>query len=206
MTTCSNVTMIVLQCLNVTMLHILVILINNLSHPRDLFEFKFFTMAINNSCLYLMIRVFYQFYKSILLVLDSGVHFDASLHLLIMQGLRKWQPKEWQWQKVPLINIMASICFTNHQKRQLIDYMQETALNVNFKSLHSNRAKNICNVTLKFCKWGKYVTNKRSFKQFYKNNLFFGGCDKKCFRSVNYYFYAPCYIFMKHFHHMIKLV
>ena len=64
MATCSNVTMIVLQCFNVTMLHILVILIDSLSHPRDLFEFKSFTMTINNSCLYLMIRVFYQFYKS----------------------------------------------------------------------------------------------------------------------------------------------
>ena len=64
MARCSNVSMIVLQCFNVTKLHILVILIDNLSHPRDLLEFKFFTMDINNSCLHLMIRVFYQFYKS----------------------------------------------------------------------------------------------------------------------------------------------
>ena len=49
--------------------------------------------------------------------------------------------------KIPLINLMTTICFTNHQKRELVDFLKKypcifyikIALNVNFKSLHSNK-------------------------------------------------------------------
>ena len=51
--------------------------------------------------------------------------------------------------KNPLINLMTTIYFTNHQKGQLVDFLKKypcviyvkNALNVNFKSLHSNKIK-----------------------------------------------------------------
>ena len=97
--------------------------------------------------------------------------------------------------KIPLINLMTTIYFTNYQKRQLIDYLKKypciihvkNALNVNFKSLLSNKTKSISALTLKFSKRGKYVTTKTFFKQFCKNNVFFERYNKNCFRSVTCY-------------------
>ena len=62
--------------------------------------------------------------------------------------------------KNPLINLMTTIHFTNHQKRQLVDFLTKypyviyvkNALNLNFKSLHSNIIKSVSILTLKFSK------------------------------------------------------
>ena len=48
--------------------------------------------------------------------------------------------------KTALINLINTICFTNHQKWQLLDFLKKypckkITLNVNFKSLHSNNKK-----------------------------------------------------------------
>ena len=59
-----------------------------------------------------------------------------------------------------LINLMTTIYFTNHQKGQLVDFLKKypciicvkNALNVNFKSLHSNKIKSVSTLTLKFSK------------------------------------------------------
>ena len=60
----------------------------------------------------------------------------------------------------PLINLMTTIYFTNYQKGQLVDFLKKypcvvyvkKALNVNFKSLHSNKIKSVSTLTLKFSK------------------------------------------------------
>ena len=63
--------------------------------------------------------------------------------------------------KNPLINLMTTIYFTNHQKGQLVDflkkhpcviYVKNAFVNVNFKSLHSNKIKSVSTLTLKFSK------------------------------------------------------
>ena len=62
--------------------------------------------------------------------------------------------------KNPLINLMTTIYFTNHQKAQLLEFLKKypcviyvkNALNVNFKSLHSNKIKSVCTLTLNFSK------------------------------------------------------
>ena len=62
--------------------------------------------------------------------------------------------------KNPLINLMTTIYFTNHQKGQLVDFLKKypcviyvkNPLNVNFKNLHSNKIKSVCTLTLKFSK------------------------------------------------------
>ena len=46
-------------------------------------------------------------------------------------------------------------------------------------------------------KWGKYVTNKRCPKQYYKNNAFLDRYGKNYFRSVN--FYSPIVIVIAHY-------
>ena len=74
------------------------------------------------------------------------------------------------------MRMIKSNDFTNHHTRQPVDFLKkhpcilfikQTPLNLNFKGLQSNRTKSICVVALKFSKYGKYVTTKRSFKQFY---------------------------------------
>ena len=87
------------------------------------------------------------------------------------------------------------IYFINHEKRQLIEFLKtypciiyvKIALNVNFKSLHSNKTKNSSALTLKFNKWKQYFTTKRCFKQFYKGNVFLKRYCKNCLRSVTCY-------------------
>ena len=62
--------------------------------------------------------------------------------------------------KNPLINLMTTIYLTNHQKGQLVDFLKKypcviyvkNALNVNFKSLPSNKIKIVSTLTLKFSK------------------------------------------------------
>ena len=62
--------------------------------------------------------------------------------------------------KNPLINLMTPIYFTNYQKGQLVDFLKKypciiymkNVLNVNFKSLHSNKIKSVSTLTLKFSK------------------------------------------------------
>ena len=61
-----------------------------------------------------------------------------------------------------------------------------------FRKFSFKQNQRISALTLKFSKWGKYVTTKRCFKQFYKNNVFFKKYHKRCFRSANCYSY--CYI------------
>ena len=62
-------------------------------------------------------------------------------------------------------NPITAIYFSNHQKQQLVAlFIQQTASNISFKSLHSNRTKSISALTLKFSKLGKYVTTKRMFQ------------------------------------------
>ena len=35
------------------------------------------------------------------------------------------QPKKWQRQKIPLINLITIIYLTNHQQRQLVDFLKK---------------------------------------------------------------------------------
>ena len=79
---------------------------------------------------------------------------------------------------------MSTIYFSDYQKRQFINFLRSIFENVtnclecNLKSFHSNRTESICVLTLKFSKWGKYVTIKSYFKQFYEKNVFFKRYDK----------------------------
>ena len=69
---------------------------------------------------------------------------------------------------------MAIIYFTNHQKRQLVDFSKQHPCIIYVKncheceSLHSNKTKSISVLTLEFSKWDNYVTTKKCFKQFHK--------------------------------------
>ena len=137
---------------------------------------------------------------------------------------------------------MTTVYFTNHQKRQLVDFLKKSlrekcpnaelffirislriqskcrkygqeitpyldtffseysciiyvkiSLNVNFESLHLNKTKSSSALTLKFSNWGKYITTKRSFKRFWKNNVFLKRSDKNCFRSITCHsIISPC--------------
>ena len=71
--------------------------------------------------------------------------------------------------------------------------MWKVTLNANLRRLHWNKTESalISALTLKFSKWGKYVTTKRYFKQFFKND------NKNCVGSVTCYSYATCYINVK---------
>ena len=83
--------------------------------------------------------------------------------------------------KIPLINLMTTICFTNHQKRELVDFLKKypcifyikIVLNVNFKSLHSNKTYSISALTLNLSKLGNYITTRSYLEQLCKNKVFF---------------------------------
>ena len=104
--------------------------------------------------------------------------------------------------KMPLTNLMTTIYFTNHQKRQLVDFLKtylciiyvKIVLNVNFKSLHSNKTKSISALTLQLSKWGNYLTTKKFFEKFYKNDVFFKRYNKNSFRPATCYSYTNRYI------------
>ena len=52
-----------------------------------------------------------------------------------------------------LINLVIAIYFTNHKKRQLVEFLKEyPCMNVNFKHLHTNGTKRMNALTLKFSK------------------------------------------------------
>ena len=61
---------------------------------------------------------------------------------------------------------------------------------MNFKSLQSNKNKNINALTQKFSKLGKYVTTKICFQKLKKNNVFLNRYNKNYFRSVTCYSYT----------------
>ena len=68
---------------------------------------------------------------------------------------------------------------------------------VQISKVYFNRTKSFSALTLKSSKWGKYVTNKRCPKQYYKNNAFLDRYGKNYFRSVN--FYSPIVIVIAHY-------
>lgn len=78
--------------------------------------------------------------------------------------------------KIPLINLMTTIYFTNHQKGQLVDFLKKypcviyvkNALNVNFKSLHSKKNQKCQHLTLKSSKWGNCISNMFSLRDIIK--------------------------------------
>ena len=71
---------------------------------------------------------------------------------------------------------MTIIYFTNYQKGQHIEFLKRhfritlvtNCLECKFQSLHSNRTKIICVVTLKVSKWGKYIIAKGYLNNFTK--------------------------------------
>ena len=63
-------------------------------------------------------------------------------------------------------------------------------------SLLPNKTKSLSALTLKLSKWGNYVTNKRCFKQFYKNNVFLKICNKNRSSLVACSSYATRYIYV----------
>ena len=62
--------------------------------------------------------------------------------------------------KIPLINLMSAIYFSNHQKRQLVDFLKKYPYIIYVKSCHecefrkfaSNKTRSISALTLKFSK------------------------------------------------------
>ena len=100
---------------------------------------------------------------------------------------------------------MTTIYFTDHQKRQIVDFLKKYSsiiyvknyLEREFEKFAFEKTKSISALTLEFSKWGNYVTTKRCFKQLYKSIVFLERYNKNCSRSVTCNSYTTRYIYVK---------
>ena len=75
-------------------------------------------------------KCFFSVHSSLLLAVNyfckeaQSYMFDRILNMSL-HWRRGKQPKEWQRQKFRFVNLMTYICFTNHQERQVTDFLKK---------------------------------------------------------------------------------